>query len=82
MAGNEAGPTTKEKNMTDAPTKTKKRPDYTAYFVPERETAPWVSIGAAWGHQDGEGFNLKLDLIPNSPGRIVLRKPKAEEDAQ
>jgi hypothetical protein len=35
-------------------------------------------IGAAWSHSDGDGFNLKLDLLPNTPGRLVLRKPKSE----
>jgi hypothetical protein len=62
--------------MSDA--KPKKRPDFTAYFIPDRENANWVAIGAAWSHGDSEGFNLKFDLIPSNPGRIVLRKPKAE----
>lgn len=61
--------------MSDKP-KTRKRPDFTAYFVPDRENASWVPIGAAWSHGDTEGFNLKLDLIPNTPGRFVLRRIK------
>jgi hypothetical protein len=40
----------------------------------------WRAIGAAWAHEDGEGFSLKLDYLPLIPGaQIVLRKPKAEE---
>lgn len=66
--------------MTDEPAKTRKRPEFTAYFVPDREGALWVPIGAAWTHGDGEGFNLKLDLFPNAPGRIVLRAPKTEQE--
>ena len=58
--------------------KTKKRPDFTAYIIPDREGASWIPIGAAWSHADGEGFNLQLDLIPNAGARIVVRKPKAD----
>ena len=64
--------------MSDTSTKTGKRPDFTAYFVPDRENASWVPIGAAWSHRDGEGFNLRLDLIPNTAGRFVLRTVKAK----
>lgn len=64
--------------MSDTSTKTRKRPDYTAYFVPDREGSPWRPIGAAWSHDDGEGFNVKLDLLPIAPGRIVIRKPKTD----
>ena len=40
----------------------------------------WRAIGAAWTHEDGDGFSLKLDYLPLIPGaQIVLRKPKAEE---
>lgn len=38
MAGDEAGSATRETTMTDQ-TKAKKRPDFTAYFVPDRENA-------------------------------------------
>ena len=76
MAGDEAGSPTREKTMTDT-TKAKRRPDFTAYFVPDRENAGWVAIGAAWSHADGEGFSLKLDLLPNTAGRFVLRSGKA-----
>jgi hypothetical protein len=72
--------------MTDTTPKPKKRPDYTAYVVPERENASWIAIGAAWSHEDGEGFSLRLDLIPDKADRdrIVIRKvkAKAEEGAQ
>lgn len=63
--------------MTD--TTPKKRPDFTAYFVPDRENPYWTAIGAAWQHQDGEGFSIRLDLLPNAPGDIVLRKRKPKE---
>ena len=66
--------------MTDS---AKKRPDMTIYFVPERENAFWVPIGAAWLNRDGDGYSLRFDLMPATAGDIVLRKPKpkAEQEA-
>ena len=58
----------------DATTRIRKTPAFTAYFISDRDGCPWVPIGAAWDHRDGDGFNLRLDLIPNVPGRIVLRR--------
>jgi len=37
----------------------------------------WTRIGAAWPHEDGNGFNIQLDCVPVD-GKIVLRK--ADED--
>jgi len=70
--------------MTKKTQKTAKTPAFVAYHVPERENAPWTRIGAAWTHQDGEGYTLQLELVPMAGGRIVLRKfePKAEAQAQ
>lgn len=64
--------------MSDTIRKTRKRPDFTAYFAPDRDNAPKIAIGAAWEHGDGEGFNIRLDLIPHAAGKIVLRRPKTE----
>ena len=66
--------------MSDDKKTTKSRPSHTVYFIQDRERCPWVPVGAAWAHQDGEGFSLRLDLLPNVPGRILLRtiKPKAD----
>lgn len=64
--------------MSDTTKKTRKRPDFTAYFAPDRDNAPWTAIGAAWEHADGEGFNVRLDLVPHTAGKIVLRRPKTE----
>ena len=49
--------------------------------MPDRENPYWTKIGAAWAHNDGNGFNLRFDLLPNSPGDIVLRVAKPK-DAQ
>ena len=41
----------------------------------EGDAAYWTRIGAAWTHQDGQGFNLSLAAVPLS-GRLVLRRNK------
>jgi hypothetical protein len=62
----------------DAPEK--KRPSHAVYVVDgEGENAFWTKIGAAWAHEDGEGFNLMLTAFPLS-GRLVVRKPKPKAD--
>jgi hypothetical protein len=36
----------------------------------------WTRIGAAWANRDGEGFSVRLDLIPLSGADIVIRTPR------
>jgi hypothetical protein len=38
----------------------------------------WLNIGAAFMHQDGEGFNIVLQALPLN-GKIVLRPPKDDK---
>jgi len=38
-----------------------------------------MCIGAAFMHQDGEGFNIVLQALPIN-GKIVLRPPKAQAE--
>lgn len=38
----------------------------------------WLAIGAAFMHQDGDGYNVVLQALPID-GKIVLRLPKGEE---
>jgi len=40
----------------------------------------WRPIGAVWAHEDGEGFNLKLDYLPLNGAELVIRKPKPKAD--
>jgi hypothetical protein len=54
-----------------------KKPAFTAFIIPERDGAPWIPVGAAWPHKDGEGYSIRLDLMPTPGTRIVLRKPDA-----
>lgn len=55
------------------------QPTYRAFTVVKREGQDdfWLPIGAAFPHQDGEGFNLVLQALPID-GRVVLRTPKDE----
>lgn len=39
----------------------------------------WTRIGAAWEHEDGDGFNQDLDLYPRD-GRIVTRRVKEKDE--
>ena len=63
------------------------QPAFRAYTVVKREGQDdfWLPIGAAFAHQNGEGFNVILQAlpIPNGDGqcKIVLRPPK-NDDAQ
>ena len=65
-------------NDKDKQQSTKKRPDLIAYTVSAHDPDDkgfWFQIGAAWQHEDGEGFNLKLVSVPLD-GHIVLRNRK------
>ena len=55
------------------------QPTYQAYTVVKREGQDdfWLNIGAAFMHQDGDGFNIVLQALPIN-GKIVLRLPKED----
>lgn len=57
------------------------QPTYTAYTVVKREGQDdfWLNIGAAFMHQDGDGFNVVLQALPIN-GKIVLRLPKTQAE--
>jgi hypothetical protein len=58
-----------------------KAPALVAFHVRESKNGGkgyWTRIGAAWPNKDGEGFNVQIEVMPLD-GRIVLRKPKADE---
>lgn len=64
------------------------QPAMRAFTVIKREGQDdfWLPIGAAFAHQNGEGFNVILQAmpIPNGDGqcKIVLRPPKNDDDEQ
>ena len=57
------------------------QPTYQAYTVVKREGQDdyWLNIGAAFMHQDGDGYNVVLQALPLD-GKIVLRLPKAQSE--
>lgn len=57
------------------------QPSYQAYTVIKREGQDdyWLNIGAAFMHEDGDGFNVVLQALPIN-GKVVLRLPKAQAD--
>ena len=62
------------------------QPSYRAFTVIKHEGKEdfWLAIGAAFPHQNGDGFNVILQAlpIPNGDGqcKIVLRPPKSDDD--
>ena len=66
--------------MTKKTETTSSRPTHRVYAVKKigRDKSHWTEIGAAWAHQDGKGFNLKLDFLPIAGAEIVIREPRAE----
>ena len=61
------------------------QPTYRAFTVIKREGQDdyWLPIGAAFPHQNGDGFNIVLQALPLTSGdgtcKIVLRPPKDEQ---
>ncbi len=64
-------------------------PTHTAYHVRKykagkEEKSFWTKIGSAWPHDDGQGFNLRLNGLVPLDGNIVVRsvkdkKPEADQ---
>lgn len=53
---------------------------YGVYVVEgEGDKAFWTRVGAAWPHEDRDGFNISLTALPVG-GKLVIRKPKPTED--
>ena len=62
-------------------TETSKRPTHRVYAVTKNgDKSFWTEIGAAWSHQDGKGFNVKLDYLPLTGAEIVIREPRTDGD--
>lgn len=71
-------------NNRNKKTSEKKTPAMRAYHVRDSNgngngKGFWTPIGAAWAHDDGNGFNIQLDVVPID-GKVVLRTPKTEEE--
>jgi hypothetical protein len=74
---------TQYRNNEAKKTRESNPPAFVAYHVTDRGRGRkfWTRVGAAWGHKEGEGLTVFLDVVPvNFDGRIVLRTPKAKEE--
>lgn len=66
-------------------TNANRKPTHAVYHVRgEGKNAHWTQIGAAWLHEDKQGLNLSMDLMPvRGDGRLVIRikaeKPESAE---
>lgn len=52
----------------------KNRPTHRLYAVTKNgESKFWQPIGALWAHQDGSGFNIRIDYLPLNDAELVVR---------
>ncbi len=58
-----------------------KLPSHIAYQVRDAKNGKghWTRIGAAWTHNDGNGFNIQVESLPRD-GKIVLRVASDKKD--
>ena len=61
----------------------KAQPSYRIYSVAKNgdDKSTWQEIGAAWPHKDGKGLNLTFTARPLEGAQMVLREPKAKQEA-
>ena len=57
-----------------------KKPTLIAYHVRDAKGGEgfWTRIGAAWAHEDDQGFTVQIDMVPLD-GRITLRTPSERD---
>lgn len=63
-----------------------KKPTHRAFVVKPftdkdgKEKGRWLEIGSVWTHDDGKGFEVRLEALPTD-GRIVIRRdePKPKQ---
>ena len=64
------------------------QPAYLAFTVIKREGQDdyWLPIGAAFPHQNGDGYNVVLQALPipdrDGQCKIVLRPPKEADESE
>ncbi len=68
-----------------AETNDSKQPTHDALWVEgEGRSRIWHNLGAAWPHEDGDGFTIQLKTRPfrdaDWDGKIVLRRRKPKDD--
>jgi len=59
------------------------RPTHRVFAVTKSgEKKFWQPIGALWAHQDGQGFNQRLDYLPLNGAEIVVRVISDDDQAE
>ncbi len=60
------------------------RPSHIVWFVPDRDSAPWIRIGAQWPTKNGRGYRQALDMVPLGQGNIVVlpNEPKSADEPE
>jgi len=68
------------KTYNNESSSTSRKPTHIAYHVRDGKgkEAYWTRIGAAWQHDDGQGFNIQVEVAPLD-GRITLRVPSEKD---
>lgn len=70
--------------MTNKKNNEARKPTHRAYSVRESNKKGgkgfWTAVGAAWAHEDGNGFNINLTCVPLD-GKIVLRTVDDKDEA-
>lgn len=53
---------------------TNNNPSHIVFSVQDRESKSgiWTRVGAAWPHEDGNGFNVTLHCVPVD-GKLTIR---------
>ena len=61
-----------------------KHPSHKAFIVEKngQDESFWTEVGAAWSHEDGQGFNLSIKKGLSVSGQLVLRTVKDEKRYQ
>ncbi|MGD9790587.1 MAG: hypothetical protein AB7Q00_12700 [Phycisphaerales bacterium] len=63
---------------------TSKAPSHAVYHVRdigqgENKKSFWTRVGSAWAHNDGQGFNVQVEMVPLD-GRLTLRVASEKKD--
>ena len=63
--------------MSNETKTTANKPAFYAYSVKDRpgKDAIWTKIGAAFPHEDGDGFTVQLEALPVGD-KLTLRVPR------
>jgi hypothetical protein len=73
-----------QNTKTNRKTREPNPPVMIAYAVSDtgRGRKFWTRLGGVWGHKNGEGLTIYLNVLPiDFDGRVVLLPPKEEEKA-